>query len=127
MGESTSKEGPRSPGANLFYWARCLVSLAILTLCGIVTIYALFTGQTTIWEGIPPIVSFVIFLVLMSIVGMLEGMQIAFFAVAKLRPEERGSARCAKMTAQLLFKGDGNNLPGFMICCQLSLVSCLLL
>jgi hypothetical protein len=61
----------------------------------------------------------------MSLVGMLEGMQIAFFAVAKLRPEERGSARCAKMTAQLLFKGDGNNLPGFMIGRQLSVVSCM--
>jgi len=34
-------------------------------------------------------------------------------------------ARCAKMTAQLLFKGDGNNLPGFMIGRQLSVVSCM--
>merc|ERR1719232_1108027 len=52
-------------------------------------------------------------------------MQIAFFAVAKLKADERGSARCAKMTAQLLFKGDGNNLPGFMIGRQLSVVSCM--
>merc|ERR1719203_2645482 len=123
--ESNSKEGPRSEGENFFYWARCLVSLAILCMCGIVTVYALFTGQTTIWEGIPNFVSFIIFLVLMSIVGMLEGMQIAFFAVAKLKADERGSARCAKMTAQLLFKGAGNNLPGFMIGRQLSVVSCM--
>merc|ERR1712232_1389927 len=75
--------------------------------------YALFTGQTTVWEGIPPIVSFIIFLILMSVVGMLEGMQIAFFACAKLRAEERGTSKIAKMTAKLLFKGDGNNLPGF--------------
>jgi len=124
-GEMVSKEEPRGEFMNLFYWIRCLMSCAIVTFCGIVTIYALFTGQTTIWEGISPIISFVIFLFLMSLVGMLEGMQIAFFAVAKLRPEERGSARCAKMTAQLLFKGDGNNLPGFMIGRQLSVVSCM--
>merc|ERR1712151_327105 len=123
--ESNSKEGPRSPGANAFYWARCLMSLAIVTFCGIVTIYALFTGQTTVWEGIPPIVSFIIFLVLMSVVGMLEGMQIAFFACAKLRAEERGTSKIAKMTAKLLFKGDGNNLPGFMIRRQLTVVSCM--
>ena len=61
----------------------------------------------------------------MSIVGMLEGVQIAFFAIAKLKADERGSARCAKMTAQLLFKGDGNNLLGFMIGRQLSVVSCI--
>jgi len=123
--ESNTKEGPRSEGENLFYWARCLVSLAILSMCGIVTIYALFTDQTTIWDGIPPIVSFIIFLVLMSIVGMLEGMQIAFFACAKLKPEDRGTNKIAKMTAGLLFKGDGNNLPGFMIGRQLTVVSCM--
>merc|ERR1712183_84243 len=117
--ESNSKEGPRSPGANAFYWARCLMSLAIVVFCGIVTVYALFTGQTTVWEGIPPIVSFIIFLISISFVGMLEGMQIAFFACAKLRAEERGTSKIAKMTAKLLFKGDGNNLPGFMIGRQL--------
>merc|ERR1712151_1300882 len=86
--ESNSKEGPRSQNENIFYWGRCLMSLVILSFCGVVTVYALFTGQTTVWEGIPPIVSFIIFLILMSVVGMLEGMQIAFFACAKLRAEE---------------------------------------
>ena len=123
--EMQSNEGPRSFFMNIFYWARCLVSLAICGFCGFVTIYALFTGQTTIWEGIPPIVSFIIFIVLLSVVGMLEGMQIAFFACAKLRAEERGSSKFAKMTAQLLFKGNGNNLPGFMIGRQLTVVSCM--
>jgi len=61
----------------------------------------------------------------MSIVGMLEGMQIAFFATAKLRPDERGSSVFAKKTCALLFKGNGNNLPGFMIGRQLTVVSCM--
>jgi hypothetical protein len=56
---------------------------------------------------------------------MLEGMQIAFFACAKLRKEERGTSKFAKMTADLLFKGDGNNLPGFMVGRQLTVVSCM--
>jgi len=123
--ESTSKEEPLEGNAKAFYWARCLMSLVILSFCGVVTVYALFTGQTTIWEGIPPILSFIIFLILMSIVGMLEGMQIAFFACAKLRAEERGTNKFAKLTAGLLFKGDGNNLPGFMIGRQLTVVSCM--
>merc|ERR1712037_1012011 len=52
-------------------------------------------------------------------------MQIAFFAVAKLRPEDRGSAYWAKMTCNVLFFGDGFNLSGFMIGRQLCVVSCM--
>jgi hypothetical protein len=77
------------------------------------------------WEGVPAGVSVVVFFILMSVVGMLEGMQIAFFAVAKLTPEERGSSIFAKKTCDLLFKGQGNNLPGFMIGRQLTVVSCM--
>merc|ERR1712106_769695 len=79
----------------------------------------------TMWEGIPPTVALVIFFILMSVVGMLEGMQIAFFAVAKLQASERGDSYFAKKTCDLLFKGGGNNLPGFMIGRQLMVVSCM--
>ena len=60
----------------------------------------------------------------MSVVGMLEGMQIAFFAVAKIPASERGNSFFAKKTCDLLFKGNGQNLPGFMIGRQLTVVSC---
>merc|ERR1712127_874525 len=59
------------------------------------------------------------------VVGMLEGMQIAFFAVAKLQPSERGTSTFALKTCDLLFKGEGNNLPNFMIGRQLCVVSCM--
>jgi silicon transporter len=120
-----SKEPPRSAGANLFFWIRCLISLAALSFCIAVTMVALFDNKTTMWEGVPPGVAVVIFFILMCVVGMLEGMQIAFFAVAKLQPSERGTAKFAKMTCDLLFKGEGNNLPGFMIGRQLCVVSCM--
>ena len=44
---------------------------------------------------------------------MLEGMQIAFFAVSKLTVEERNSSPMAAFTCDVLFRG--NNLPNFMI------------
>jgi hypothetical protein len=43
-----------------------------------ITLGALFQGKTTMWEGVPETVSVIVFFIL------LEGMQIAFFAVAKL-------------------------------------------
>lgn len=120
-----SNEDPRTAAQNAFFWFRCMMSLAIVSFCGVVTVYALFTDQTTIWDGIPPIIALIIFIILLSIVGMLEGMQIAFFAVAKLLPSERGNSIFARKTCSLLFKGTGNNLPGFMIGRQLSVVSCM--
>ena len=123
--EVESNEAPRSAGANLFFWARILFSLAALSFCIAVSMVALFTDRTTIWEGLPPIVALIIFILLVCIVGMLEGMQVAFFAVAKLPSSERGSSLFAMKTCDLLFSGDGNNLPGFMVGRQLCVVSCM--
>merc|ERR1712003_450983 len=53
-------------------------------------------------------------------------MQIAFFAVAKIEAKDRGDNRWAKMTCNLLYSGDGRNLPGFMVGRQLCVVSCML-
>jgi len=120
-----SNDEPRSGFASVFFWFRCLLSFTILGFCIAVTMVALFTDQTAMWEGVPAGVSVVIFLFLMCVVGMLEGMQIAFFAVAKVPASERGEGVFAKKTCALLYFGEGNNLPGFMIGRQLCVVSCM--
>ena len=120
-----SNEEPRNLLQNAFFWARCTLSIGVLVFCFAVTLDALFAGKTTMWEGVPPSAAVIVFFILMSIVGMLEGMQIAFFAVAKLPKSERGESKFAKLTCDLLFKGEGNNLPGFMIGRQLCVVSCM--
>ena len=120
-----SKEDPKTGFNLIFFWARILLSLAILAFCIAVTMEALFSNRTTMWEGIPPVLAVVIFFILMCIVGMLEGMQIAFFAVAKLTKEERGSNFFALKTCDLLYSGEGHNLPGFMVGRQLCVVSCM--
>ena len=120
-----SNEEPRSFGENLFFYGRCLLSLAVLVGCFAVTLQALFQDKTTMWEGIPSWAAVIVFFVLMSVVGMLEGMQIAFFAVSKLPSTERGDSMWAMRTCELLFRGEGHNLPGFMIGRQLCVVSCM--
>merc|ERR1712113_229294 len=61
----------------------------------------------------------------MSVVGMLEGMQIAFFGVAKLTEDERGDNSWALSTCDILYnRRNGLNLPGFMIGRQLCVVTC---
>jgi len=120
-----SKEEPKS-GLNLiFFWLRVLFSFAILAFSLTVTLAALFEGKTTMWEAVPNWLAVILFFTLMSVVGMLEGMQIAFFYVAKLTEDERGSNYWAKSTCDILYnQRNGLNLPGFMIGRQLCVVTC---
>jgi hypothetical protein len=120
-----SKEAPRSDLQNIFFFGRCFMSLGILIFAFTVTLVALFNGQTTMWEGVPNGIAVVLFFLLMSVVGMLEGMQIAFFAVSRVPEDERGDSFFAKKTCEILFFGDSHNLAGFMIGRQLCVVSCM--
>jgi len=119
-----SKEAPRSPMQNLFFWLRVLVSGAILCFAFAVTLEAIFKGQTTMWAGVPNWLTVVLFFVFMSIVGMLEGMQIAFFAVARMRKEEVSNTTWAKRTVECLFAHEGRNIPAFMIGRQMCVTLC---
>jgi len=108
-----SKEPPRTWFQGFLFWGRVIMSLGILVGCLTVTISALFNGQTTAWTGVPHGISVILFFLCMYIVGMLEGMQIAFFAMAKLTAAERNTSPMAAYTCQILYQG--NNLPNFMI------------
>ena len=74
------------------------------------------------YPGISVGLSIFLFFFFMSVVGMLEGMQIAFFASAKIPASERGNSFFGKKTCSLLFDGNGRNFPGFMIGRQLTVV-----
>jgi len=122
--EIVSKEAPRNAFQNVLFWVRVVVSLGILCFAFAVTLTCLFNGQTTMWEGVPPYVTVILFFVFMAIVGMLEGMQIAFFAVAKMSEQERNKSAWAKRTCDVLFARNGRNLPGFMVGRQMSVTLC---
>jgi len=117
-------EAPRTGPQAFFFWGRCLWSVAILAFALAVTLEALFQGQTTMWAGVPNGIAVILFFLLMSVVGLLEGMQIAFFAVSKLSKSERGEHPMAMRTCELLFRGDGRNLPGFMCGRQMCVTLC---
>jgi silicon transporter len=119
-----SNEPPRDAVQNLFHWGRVLFSLVVLAFSLAVTIEALFDGKTTIWDGVPEWLALVLFFVLMSAVGLLEAMQIAFFAVSKIPEEERGDAPWARRTCEVLFRNGGRNLPGFMVGRQMTVTLC---
>lgn len=117
-----SKKQPRTGIQKAFFWARVLLSLAILVWALCVTLAALIDEKTTAWEGVPGVVSIVIFFSLMILAGLLEGMQIALFAVVHLPEDELGKSRLAKVICQLSFKG--KNLSSFLIGRQILVTLC---
>jgi silicon transporter len=118
-----SKEPPRSGSQNAFFWARVVFSVAILGFAFAVTLAALFDGKTTMWDGVPTAVSVVVFFVLMCFVGMMEGMQIALFAVVNLPQEELDQYTIAKANCELTFTG--TNLQAFLIGRQICVTVCM--
>ena len=120
-----SAEGPRTLFQKIFFYGRCIMSIVILCFSFAVTLSALFQGKTAMWEAVPPYVSVVIFFLLLCVIGLLEGAQIAYFAVSKLQKSERGDSTIAKKTCEILFKNHNHNLAAFMIGRQLCVVSCM--
>jgi silicon transporter len=119
-----TNEPPRDAAKAFFHWGRVFFSTAVLCFCLAVTLEALFNGQTTMWDFIPNWLAVILFFLLMSVVGLFEAMQIAFFAVSKLPVSERGDHPMARRVCNILFKGEGRNLPGFMCGRQMTVTLC---
>jgi silicon transporter len=118
-----SKEPARNTTQNAFFWARVVFSVFVLAYAFAVTLSALFDGKTTMWEGVPSYVSVIVFFVLMCFVGMMEGMQIALFAVVNLPEEELSQYTIAKANCDLTFTG--TNLQKFLIGRQICVTVCM--
>jgi hypothetical protein len=118
-----SNEPPRAGLGNLLFWGRVLFSLVILSFAFAVTLSALFQGKTGMWEGVPEAVSVIVLFVLMAFVGMMEGMQIAMFAVVNLPDEELKHHSIAHKNCQLTFSGQ--NLQAFLIGRQICVTICM--
>lgn len=118
-----STEPPRNVMQKIFFWARCTVSCGILGYSFAVTLAALFNGQTTMYEGVPAIVSVALLFFLLCFVGMLEGMQIALFAVVNLPSEELEAHPMAFKSCRLTFSG--SNLQAFLIGRQMCVTLCM--
>ena len=117
-------EFPRSTLQSIFFWLRVLLSLALLGFAFAVTLSALFSGQTRMWD-VPYSVSVVFFFSLMGFVGMMEGMQIALFAVVNLPEELLQQHAVAHSNCRVIFFGD--NMQAFLIGRQVCVTGCMML
>lgn len=123
-----SREEPRTLLQEVFFWIRVLFSWALLVFSLWVTILAILEEKTTMIEGTSGAVSVALLFVFLSLSGLLEGMQIAFFAVAKLPEEQRQGHPMAERNFNLLFlESDGKNVSDFLVGRQFSVTLCFLI
>jgi len=102
-----------SQASFIWYWSRVAFSTFILCLAWAVTLHALWNGDTTMWDGVHPVVSMVILLVLILGTGILEALQIAMITVVHWAPEKLAAHPAAERTCK--FAMHGNNLQAFLI------------
>jgi hypothetical protein len=88
-----------------------------------VTLTALFDGKTTMYDVVPSYVSVVLLFFLMRFVGMMEGMQIALFAVLNLPEDEIKKHPLAAKSCELTFAG--SNLQAFLVGRQICVTCCI--
>lgn len=117
-----SNEPSPTLGQRMFFWTRVVLSLFVLGLAFAVTLGALFQGKTTVWKGLSPYASVIVFFVLMGVVGTLEGAQIALFALVNLEKDELENYSTASRICRLAF--NGNNLQAFLIGRQVLVTVC---
>jgi Silicon transporter len=122
---TTSDDKPASAttmSSSFFFWIRVVFSVVILIFSFVVTLTALVQNKTKMWDGVPVPVSIILFIGLMMVVGMLEGLQIALFAV--VRRTDLKDHRMAYQNSQLILSTP-EKLPAFLIGRQILVTVCM--
>eukprot|EP00300_Choanocystis_sp_HF-7_P005775 c14264_g1_i2.p1 GENE.c14264_g1_i2~~c14264_g1_i2.p1 ORF type:complete len:383 (+),score=103.95 c14264_g1_i2:165-1151(+) len=104
-GKTPEKQKEKSALETLFFWARVFMSLTFLAFAFAIHLSEIAKGRTLMYKGVPAGVSIAIFFLLMIIVGHLEGMQIAIFAVMRMDPSVQRT-KVAQLCCDIAFKGE---------------------
>lgn len=120
------------PSCRIAFWLRVCMSLTILAVSLAVTLKALFnsdadanTSSSSLIDGVhvPPFVSVVLFFALMCFIGIMEGMQIALFAVVRMPDHKLRNHPEVQKNCELVF--EGSNLQAFLIGRQICVTGCM--
>ena len=104
---------PKSERRSILFWIQVSISLCLLCFSFAILFTALYQGRTTAWDGMPPYVSTIIFIVVVLVVGMMDGLQIALMAALRMPVETIENYPVAKRNCDVVFRG--NNVEAFLV------------
>jgi hypothetical protein len=105
--------GVKPKQRSIMFWIQVFLSVCLLCVSLGILFTALFQGKTTAWDGVPPYASMIIFVVVVLVVGMMDGLQIALMAVLRMPVEAIDSYPVAKRNCDVVFRG--KNLEAFLV------------
>jgi len=95
-------------------YLRFVLSFALLIFSGVVTCYAILEQKTNMWKAVPGWASLIIFILVLYLLGVMEGLQIALVELKRQQPESyKNSHPKAYRIGQLAMKGD--NIERFLM------------
>ena len=95
-------------------YLRFVLSFALLIFSGVVTCYAILEQKTNMWKAVPGWASLIIFVLVLYLLGVMEGLQIALVELKRQQPESyKNSHPKAYRIGQLAMKGD--NVERFLM------------
>ena len=104
---------PNIKRRSMLFWVKVAISVCLLCFSFVILFTALYQGKTTAWDGIPPYVSTIIFVVMVLVVGMMDGLQIALMAALRMPVEAINRYPIAKRNCDVVFRG--NNVEAFLV------------
>jgi Silicon transporter len=104
---------PKGEGKTVLFWIQVVLSVCLLCLSFAILFTALFQGKTTSWDRVPPYLSTIIFILVVLLVGMMDGLQIALMAAIRMPIETIDAFPIAKRNCDVVFRG--NNLEAFLV------------
>jgi len=100
--------------STVFDYIRYVGSFALLMFSTVVTFYAILEQKTSFWKGVPGWAALLIFLVVLFLLGVMEGIQIALVELKRQDPETyKESHPRAYRLGQIAAKGD--NIERFLL------------
>eukprot|EP00090_Calanus_glacialis_P034475 TRINITY_DN57_c0_g1_i1.p1 TRINITY_DN57_c0_g1~~TRINITY_DN57_c0_g1_i1.p1 ORF type:complete len:241 (-),score=63.54 TRINITY_DN57_c0_g1_i1:235-957(-) len=104
-------------------YLRFVGSLCLLIFSGVVTCYAIWAQKTSMWKAVPGWVSLIIFIMVLFLLGIMEGLQIALVELKRQEPESyKNSHPKAYRLGQYAMQGD--NVERFLMGRQVFVVCC---
>eukprot|EP00299_Pterocystis_sp_00344_P016125 c8079_g1_i1.p1 GENE.c8079_g1_i1~~c8079_g1_i1.p1 ORF type:complete len:475 (-),score=104.87 c8079_g1_i1:90-1514(-) len=115
-----------TPAEKIGYGFRMILSCALLGFSTLVIVSEIVNNRTTAWKGVPPAAVLLIILLLIVIAGLMEGMQIALFAVLTIdRSTLQNNHPNAFRICQVVFREE--NLKAFLVGRQICVTTCVFL
>merc|ERR1711872_827056 len=97
--------------------------MGLLIFSGVVTCYAIVAQKTSMWKEVPGWLSLIIFVFVLFLLGVMEGLQIALVELKRQKPESyKDSHPKAYRLGQIAMEGD--NVERFLMGRQVFVVCC---